>query len=377
MKPSHRKDVIIARIIFAVICVAIIGVFASIIVVIASHSKSNTKEPETQTESQTDDKNNSYVPNDTQTVDTDIYYKTTASVNLRQEPNTESAVVTTLPENVDVKYISEDNGWTQVEYEGQNGYVKSDFLTQPQPADGTGTEAVPEDTQQPAEDTQQTGSTTKNNYVVVLDPGHQAKGESSTEPNGPGSSTMKARVTGGTKGTTTGVYEYELTLDIAKQLKSELENRGYTVYMTRDSHDVKISNKERAEYATSVKANISVRLHANGTDSSSVSGALALTPSSSNAYVANLADDSYKLSMNILDSYCKETGMKNQGVLANDTMTGINWSTVPVTILEMGYMTNPTDDSNMEDSSYQQKMVTGIANGIDAYFGVSNSKSEA
>ena len=209
-----------------------------------------------------------------------------------------------------------------------------------------------------------------NSHVVVIDPGHQGRGDSSTEPNGPGSSTMKARVAGGTHGTTTGVYEYQLTLAISQQLQAELEKRGYTVYLTRTSHDVNISNMERAQYATNVGGEIAVRIHANGVDNASVSWAMALTPSSANPYIAYLADSSWNLSKCILDSYCAATGMRNQGVSTSDTMTGINWSTVPVTILEMGYMTNPTDDVNMEDPAYQARMVQGIADGIDAYFGL-------
>ena len=161
-----------------------------------------------------------------------------------------------------------------------------------------------------------------------------------------------------------------MTLAISQQLQAELENRGYTVYMTRTSHDVNISNMERAQYATSVGGEIAVRIHANGVDNASVSGAMALAPSSANPYIAYLADSSWNLSKCILDSYCGATGMRNQGVSTSDTMTGINWSTVPVTILEMGYMTNPTDDVNMEDPAYQARMVQGIADGIDAYFGL-------
>ena len=209
-----------------------------------------------------------------------------------------------------------------------------------------------------------------NSHVVVIDPGHQGQGDSTTEPNGPGATTMKARVTGGTHGTTTGVYEYQLTLAISQQLQAELEKRGYTVYLTRTSHDVNISNMERAQYASSVGADIAVWIHANGSDNASVSGALALAPSSSNPYIAYLSDSSWNLSKCILDAYCAATGMRNQGVSTSDTMTGINWSTVPVTILEMGYMTNPTDDVNMEDPAYQARMVQGIADGIDAYFGL-------
>jgi len=274
----------------------------------------------------------------------DVSVWTTDTVNLRADDNTDAEVLAKVPRREKLHCIATGSEWYQVQYEEKTGYVSAAYLTTEEPA--------------------------ANSYVVVIDPGHQGRGDSTTEPNGPGSATMKARVAGGTHGTTTGVYEYELTLAISQQLQTELQNRGYTVYMTRTSHDVNISNMERAQYATSVGADIAVRIHANGAENASVSGAMALAPSSSNPYISYLSDSSWNLSQCVLNSYCQATGMRNQGVTGSDTMTGINWSTVPVTILEMGYMTNPTDDTNMENPSYQMQMVQGIANGIDAYFGL-------
>lgn len=274
----------------------------------------------------------------------DVSVWTTDTVNLRADDNTDAEVLVKVPRREELHCIATGSEWYQVQYEDKTGYVSAAYLTTDEPA--------------------------ANSYVVVIDPGHQGRGDSTTEPNGPGSATMKARVAGGTHGTTTGVYEYELTLAISQQLQTELQNRGYTVYMTRTSHDVNISNMERAQYATSVGADIAVRIHANGAENASVSGAMALAPSSSNPYISYLSGSSWNLSQCVLNSYCQATGMRNQGVTGSDTMTGINWSTVPVTILEMGYMTNPTDDTNMENPSYQSQMVQGIANGIDAYFGL-------
>ena len=208
-----------------------------------------------------------------------------------------------------------------------------------------------------------------NTAVVVIDPGHQLRGDSTKEPNGPGSSVMKARVTSGTTGVATGVPEYVMNLDISLKLKTELENRGYTVYMTRSVHEVNISNKERAEYATTVGADIAVRIHGNGSSNSGVHGAEAYVPSATNPYVSHLAKASNSLGKSVIDAYCAATGFRNRGVIASDTMTGMNWSSVPVTILEVGYMSNADEDRRMQDATIQNNMVQGIANGIDAYFG--------
>ena len=108
--------------------------------------------------------------------------------------------------------------------------------------------------------------------VICLDPGHQSRGNNEKEPNGPGSSTMKTKVAGGTSGTYSGVAEYELTLAIGLQLRDELQNRGYTVVMTRESNEVNLSNKERADIATEAGADLTIRIHADGVDNSSVSG---------------------------------------------------------------------------------------------------------
>ena len=49
-------------------------------------------------------------------------------------------------------------------------------------------------------------------------------------------------------------------------------------------------------------------------------------------------------------------------------MTGFNWSKVPVTLVEMGFMSNVNEDRLLSQTGYQNKMVQGIANGLDNYF---------
>lgn len=211
---------------------------------------------------------------------------------------------------------------------------------------------------------------------VVIDPGHQGSwvDMSEQEPMGPGSSETKARATTGTQGVYSGVAEYEVNLDVALALKAELDIRGYQVIMTRKDHNRAISNMERAQLATDVKADISVRIHANGSDDGSVNGALTMAPSPDNPYVGELSADSLRLSTCILDEYCAATGLANLGVLYADNMTGINWSTVPVTILEMGFMTNEHDDLYITDSANYETMAKGIADGIDEYFGITRTE---
>ncbi len=204
--------------------------------------------------------------------------------------------------------------------------------------------------------------------VVCIDAGHQRKQNSAQEPVGPGSSSTKMKVTSGTAGTTTGVPEYQLTLAVALKLQSVLQQRGYTVVMCRSSHDVDISNVERAQIANNAGAGAFIRIHADGANNASAAGASTLAPSASNPYCANISSSSQSLAKNVINSYCAKTGMKNRGMQINDGMTGLNWSQVPVTIIEMGFMTNPSDDQLMQTESFQQSAAEGMADGIDAFF---------
>jgi N-acetylmuramoyl-L-alanine amidase len=209
---------------------------------------------------------------------------------------------------------------------------------------------------------------TEKKKIIAIDAGHQSKGNYATEPIGPGATSKKAKVSSGTQGIYTKVPEYKLTLAIAKKLKKELVSRGYEIVMIREKHDVNLSNRERAKIANESGADIFIRIHADGSTNSKVSGASTLYPSKKNPYVSQLSKDSYNLSKEIVDALCKETGTKNRGAIPRDDMSGINWCEIPVSIIEMGYMSNVKEDKQMQKKDYQNKIVQGICDGIDHYF---------
>ena len=205
-------------------------------------------------------------------------------------------------------------------------------------------------------------------YIVVIDAGHQQYGNSEQEPIGPGASETKNKVAGGTSGVSTGIPEYELTLQVSLKLEQILKQRGYQVIMIRSTNNVNISNAERAIIANNAKADAFIRIHADASSTSSVTGMTALCQTSSNPYNGNIYAYSNSLSAYVINAMSILTGARNRGISETDIMSGINWSNVPTTIIEMGFMTNPNEDTLMSTEDYQNKLATGMANGIENYF---------
>ena len=269
---------------------------------------------------------------------TAMYLNRNATV--RRTPKGEVAFALALHEQV-VAY-EEEQGFLRIECATGQGYLEKDALSEI--------------------------ATEKKGILVAIDAGHQKKGNNEKEPLGPGSDELKIKVSSGTQGVVTDIPEYELTLALALKLEKELLFRGYDVLMIRTTHDVNISNAKRAEVANEAGADIFIRIHANGSDDPTDKGVLTMCQTPQNPYNSNLYKQSAALSKDLLDEIASAAGCEKMFVWETDTMTGINWCRIPVSIVEVGFMSCPEEDRLMATDDYRNLLVMGMANGIDRYF---------
>ena len=243
-----------------------------------------------------------------------------------------------------------------------SGYTKSDSK------DSKSQENNSTNNNQSKEATNTTTVNKKNEqYIICIDPGHQTKGDMSEEPVAPGSSEKKFKVSWGTQGVATKIPEYELTLSASKILKKDLEQMGFKVIMTRETNDVNITNSERAIFANDNNADLVIRIHADGSEDSSTTGASLHIPSQDSQYTSKIYPESNECAK-LISLQMKQDGFKVNDIYQRSDLTGFNWSKVPVVLVEMGFMSNPEEDQKMAETSYQEKMMKSVAEGAQAYF---------
>lgn len=291
---------------------------------------------------------------------TDDYVIVTGdTIRVRVEPEESAKTYMLLGNGEVIKRTGYKDEWTRVYIDNTNFYVYSEYVEKTE---------TPPTTDNNEDENKEDGEKKELVKKIVIDPGKQAGVNVTPEAVGPGSEYQKQGAAAGMIGPTTGVREHELNLDYAMRLKTVLESRGYEVFLTRDSNEADISNKDRALYANNSGATVFIRLQMNYSVNTELSGVMALTMTSDSPFNSDIYNESNCLARRLLQGITEKIEVNNQGILETNDMTTINWSEIPVVVLNLGFLSNTTDEGSLIDDTYKDNMVNGIADGIDLYF---------
>ena len=210
--------------------------------------------------------------------------------------------------------------------------------------------------------------------VVVVDPGHDLRANSDTEPIGPGSAARKIKDGGGTSGVVSGLREAELNLRVGLRLRTLLERAGVRVVMTRTTTaGTSMGNVARARIANRANAALFLRIHADGSTDPSARGTHALHPALRRGWTDDVYADSKRAARVVQRELRAALGFPDRGLQERSDFTGFNWADVPVILVEMGFMTNPTEDRLLATTAYQRRAALGLCRGTLRYLGRSPS----
>jgi N-acetylmuramoyl-L-alanine amidase len=206
--------------------------------------------------------------------------------------------------------------------------------------------------------------------VVVLDPGHDLRANPAAEPIGPGSSTRKIKDGGGTTGIVSGIREADLNMRVARLLRRFLEDAGVDVVMTRTTTSrTSMGNIARARIANRASAALFLRIHADGSTDPAARGTHTLYPALRRGWTEDVYAGSRRAARIVQREVRAALGFSDRGLQERSDFTGFNWSDVPVILVELGFMTNPTEDRLLATTAYQRRAALGLCRGTLRFLG--------
>jgi N-acetylmuramoyl-L-alanine amidase len=204
--------------------------------------------------------------------------------------------------------------------------------------------------------------------VVVIDPGHDLRANPQTEPIGPGSATRKIKDGGGTRGIVSGTTEAQLNLAISLRVRALLERAGVRVVMTRSrTAGTSIGNVARAGIANRARAALFLRIHADGSTSATARGSHTLYPSLRAGWTDDIYGQSRVAARIVQAQLVRALGFPDRGLQERSDLTGFNWADIPTILVEVGFMTNPTEDRALATAAYRGRAARGMCRGVLRY----------
>ncbi|WLR55531.1 SH3 domain-containing protein [Mesobacillus subterraneus] len=177
---------------------------------------------------------------------------------------------------------------------------------------------------------------------IVVDAGHGGKDSGAIGPS--------------------GLMEKTVNLGTALLLKQELEKYGAIVRLTR-STDVFLELYERTDIANTSDYDAFISIHADSYSSTS-RGSSTFYNTSVNFNGPQSAEMAKSIQTNMvaaLSTYNR--GVYNQGLFVN------RMNELPSILVELAFMSNPTEEKLLATDAFRQKAAVGIRNGLEEYFG--------
>ncbi len=157
--------------------------------------------------------------------------------------------------------------------------------------------------------------------------------------------------------TTFNLEEKNINLDISLRLRRVLEQKGYTVEMSR-AQDKFVSLSDRAQLANKCGTDIFVSIHCNNFSSTSANG--------TETYCYRFGISSEKIAESVQSEMVSRTGLRDRGVKARQYFVLQN-TNMPAILQEVAFMSNPEEAQLLNTPTFRQTVAEAIGNGLHNY----------